>query len=419
MVLLIFFLIRVDSLPPIPDLSQVLFPEPHLWFEPSPKHLELGLYGGQYFGGLCDVAYKDMTFSLYYDDREDWDSIISTHGQTDYVISLPHLYMKPTIGGFYHKQNDEYRFLNPNLSLRTEVPWAFISSTISTELWQINRINYQEYTASADIIFDRIIYMPHFLINGIYSGKKLIPTITGKLHINKIHLSIGSLISKSFPSPMFNIQYLNPTLKIGARLMNGTVVQTLKQKFEPMLPLQYRISIPTESLKTSIVLDCKLDFYNHVIMCSAYYNSWYEKNVPEQGFIISSKKDVEEFKFHIALINNFKSKGMHIKNSLSITYTWLDSTIAFIPRHAVYDTINIGMGPIEITTAVVQYASRNGIIHDLPSMFLISPKFGYHFKRFTLFLKIHNATDEKEEIFDGYFLNGRQYAAGLKFESSF
>ncbi|MGB3340718.1 MAG: hypothetical protein WBB37_04475 [bacterium] len=419
MVPLLFFLIGVDSLPPIPDLSQILFPEPHLWFQPAKRHLELSVYGGHYFGGNCDLFFDNLDLFLQYEMCEDWDSLLTATGQASYNITLPHLFLKPSIDGFFHKRNDEYRFLAPELDAIIQLPWSFFSTAVNAELWQINTINYQEYTASADVIFDRVIYMPHFSISGIYSGKKLEPTITGKLHMSRVHLSIGSLLSRSFPSPIFHIQYLEPTVKIGAKFMNGALSQTLKQRFDPSLPLQYRISIPTESLKTSITLDCSLDFHNQIIAWSASYNGWYEKITPGEGFIISSKKDVEELNFCVAIRNSITSQDMHLNNSLNIIYTWLDSAIAFIPRHAVYDTLIIAMGPLEITASAVQYTRRHGVTHILPALFMINPKLGYYYKGFMVFFNVNNATDEKEEIFDGYFLNGRQYVAGLSFDYSF
>jgi len=419
MLTLLFFLINADSLPPVPDLSQVLFPEPQLWFQPAQKHLGLSLYGGHYFGGDGDLVFDDLDFSLQYELREDWDSLTTAGGQLSYSIPLPHLFLKPSIDGFFLKRGDEYRFLAPELGAQVQLPWSFFAGAVKAELWQINRISYQEYTASADMIFDRVIYMPHFAISGIYSGRKFEPTITAKLHINHVHLSVGSLISRSFPSPIFQIQYLKPNISIGAKFMNGALSKTLWQDFDPSLPLHYRISIPTESLKTSITLDCDIDFHDQIIALSTAYNSWFEKTAPSEGFIISSKRDVEELKFFVAVKNSIKSKNIHIKNSLNFIYTWLDSTVAFIPRHTLYDTLIIIMGPIEINAATVQYAARHGVTHSLPGIFTLNPGLGYHYKSLMVFFTVLNATDERDEIYDGYFLNGRQYAAGLSLDYSF
>jgi len=419
MLSLLFFLIGVDSLPPIPDLSQVLFPEPHLWFQRAERNLEISVHGGQFFGGDCDLNFDNLDFSSQYEMREDWDSLLTATGQASFAIPLSHLFLKPSMHGFYHKRIDEYRFIAPQLAAVIQLPWSFLTTTVNADIWQINTLNFQEYTASADLIFDRIIYMPHFVISGIYSGRKLEPTITGKLHINRVHLSIGSLLSGNFPSPVFHIQYLKPTLKIGAKFMNGVLSQTLEQKFDPSLPLQYRISIPSESLKTSIMLDCNLDFHDQIFAGKASYNSWYEKNAPGAGFIIDSRKDVEELNFCIAMKNSIRSRDMHLENSLNIIYTWVDSAIAFVPRHAVYDTLVIALGFFEIKAAALQYAPRQGVTHNLPALFLINPGIGCHYKGFMVFFNVHNATDEKEEIFDGYFMNGRQYAAGLSFDYSF
>ena len=48
---LLFFLISYDSLPPIPDLSKIKFPEPALWIEPKDNHIRLRGYAGDFYGG--------------------------------------------------------------------------------------------------------------------------------------------------------------------------------------------------------------------------------------------------------------------------------------------------------------------------------------------------------------------------------
>ena len=419
MVTLLFFLIRIDSLPPIPDLSQVLFPEPHLWMQPAEKRLSLSLHGGHNFSGECDFLYHNLDFYMDCDLQNDWDSIVTASGKVAYTIPLAGILIVPSANGFFYKRIDEYRFLAPHLDAIIQLPWSFLSSSVNAELWQINGLNYQEYRFSTDVVFDRIIYMPHFVVNGIYSGNNFEPTVAGKLHINHVHLSIGSLISRSFPSPIFRIQYLKPNLRFGARFMNGVLSQTLRQQFDPVLPLQYRISIPAESLKTSIELDCNFELNDQILSWRASYNSWHAKNTPSANFVINAMNDVEELKIYITLINSIRSNDMRLHNSLNVSYTWLDSSIAFIPRHAVYDTLLIIMGPVEISTSVTEYAQREGVTHALPAIFLIEPGFGYKYKGLTLFFKVYNATDEKDEIYDGYFLKGRQYAIGFKFNHDF
>jgi hypothetical protein len=77
------------------------------------------------------------------------------------------------------------------------------------------------------------------------------------------------------------------------------------------------------------------------------------------------------------------------------------------------------MGPLVIAAEAVHYAARDGVTDDLPVLFLISPSIGYQYKLFKIFLTMHNATDETKQIYDGYSLNGRQYAAGMIFKYAF
>lgn len=419
MIGLLLFLVSVDSLPPIPDLSRVIFPEPHRWLESAENSVELASYGGQYFGGLCDIVFKNFRLSALYDQRENWDSVISASGTLSYSIPLAHLFLKPSVNGLFHKRGDEYRLLCPNLDMAVNLPWAIIFATTNADLWQINSLNYQEYTAAVNLIFDHVIYLPHFEIKGIHSGKKLEPNLTGKLHISNLHLSVGSPLSQGFPSPTLNIQYRNPALKVGVSFRTGPLIRTLKQKFDPALPLQYRISMPVESLKTGLALNLKLDLYHHSFQIIGSYNSWREKLAPGQGFIIETKEDVEELNIRVTARDDFTYRNIHLRNSLWVTYNWSDTAIAFVPRHTARDTISIGIGPIVIAAEAVHYAARDGVVNDLPRLFMINPSVACRYKIFKVFLTMHNATDETEEIYDGYFLTGRQYAAGLVFSYTF
>jgi hypothetical protein len=417
----LFFIILIcsESLPPIPDLSQVLFPEPQLWSPAPQRYLGINAYGGQYFGGDIGLSLNNFDLSLQCDMREDWDSIITAKGGLSYFVSFPGFFLVPEVSGFYHRINDEYIFLKPGIRTTIELPKAYLLSDINGQIWQINTINYQEYSASIDLIFDRVIYTPHFSITGIYSGQKIEPVISSKLHINRIHLSVGSLLSRSFPSPIFHIQYMKPNMRIGAEFRSGAVPKTLEQDFDFTLPLEYRISIPTESLKTSIKLDCRLDLHDHGIMWGITYNSWYEKLVPSQGFVITSMENIEEIRCCFSLNNRFAAGNMSVRNSLHIAYTWFDSTIALIPRHAIYDTLTIELGPIELSAETKQYSTRSGTIYNLPALFVLTPALRLHYKQLSVFGLVNNVTDERSEIFDGYFLKGRQYAAGLSFEYYF
>lgn len=420
MFLLPFFLLSADSLPPLPDLSLVIFPEPPLWIESKENFIILSGYAGNFYGGDCNLNFQHLNISAHYEQKVDWDSLKSGSVMTSYSIPLPHLWLKPSMYGSLLQRNNDYKLLSPGLDFSSSLPWAIIFGRVNSDLWQINRTDHIEEETKLEIIFDRTIYLPHFEISHIYTNKRLKPKFTGKLHIRNLHLSIGSPIFYGPLSPCLELQYLDPKIKIGTEIKSGKVFKTLRNYFDPETPLKYKIPVPDESLKVGVSFKFKLDFFQHNLALHSSYKNWYSRLTAGDDFGISTIQDIQEINIIFSSKNNFIFKSINFGNVFYFHYNWVDYKIPFLAQYALYDTLNINYGLLDISLETKYLSNREGFLdRTLSPVFIINPIIGVKFNILKIFLSVHNLTDERKEIFDEYFLNHRQYACGIEINYKF
>ena len=415
----IFFLLSYDSLPPLPDLSKITYPEPELWIEPVDNYLILQGYTKDFYGGKFVIQLGRLYVSTQYEQKNEWDSTKFGSIRTDYSIPLPHLWLKPAINGYFVKRNDEYRLLIPSLNFSSTVPWMIVFGEFKYDLWQINQRNYAEQEGKIDIIFDQTDYMPHFEIAEFYTDNQLKPEVKTKLHIRNFHVSFGTPILHGFFSPGLEIQYLDPKIKIETKFKSGSVYKTLNQYFNPETPIKYGTSVPEESLRIGFGFDFKLELFKHFFNFSGCYNNWYARLITGNNYELTKVHDVQEANLSLFLKNNFEYRFLNLKNSFSTQYNWSDTSIPFLAKYDIRDTISIDFGAVEIASDLHYLRKRSGINKKLPGIAVLSPFFGLKYRFLKLFLIFYNITNEKAEIFDDYHISDRQYALGLEINYKF
>ena len=418
--IIVLFLLAYDSLPPLPDLSQVIFPEPPLWIEQKEDYLYLSGFAGEFYGGDCNIELRNSKISVFYKDGIDWDT--TKHGEikASYSMPLPHFWMQPALYGYMLERNDKYRLISPQFQFSSTVPWSIIFGSINLDFWQINGANNIEEEGKLGIIFDNTIYLPHFEIAGFYTNEKLKPKFTGKLHIRSLHLSIASPLFYSFPSPTLEIQYLEPMIKIATEIKSGEIYKSLKNYLNAEMPIRYRIPIPEESLKVGISFNFKLDLHKHYLSLHSNYKNWYCRLVTGSDFHLNTIQDIQEANIGLTINNNFHHKYFWFSNTLHLNYNWADNEIPFLAQYALYDTCTIDYRIFSINLETNYFSDRQGVFaRTLPRILIISPAVGLKYRFLRIFLSIYNLTDIRREIFDNYFLHRRQYAGGIELTYKF
>jgi len=414
--ILLILLFSYDSMPPVPDLSNVIFPEPPLWIEPGDNFFALNGHFGNFNAGNCDFRLQRLNITAQYEKKNEWDSIELGSFKGSYSLPLPHFWLKPSISGeIFQRDNKKYKLLSPNLELSSTLSRAVILGDLNYDLWQIDQRNYFEEDLRIGIIFDQMIYLPHIEISQNYTAGGLRLGFTGKLHIHNLHLGIGFLIFDDFPSPYFEVGYLNPKIKIESRIKRGSSFHRLRDFFRPDIPIVYNSGVPDESLKIDIGTEFKYELHHHCFSLKTSYKDWARRLVVGPDFEITKAFDVQETNTAMLLKNKFRLKSANLSKLVAVGHNWADVEIPFLPRYYLLDTLKLNYQFIEFSTTLRYLSQRNGIDKALYSCITINSTMGLRYKNFTTFIVVSNLTDEKKEIYDSYLLSGRQYAIGLKF----
>jgi len=416
---LIFFLIAVDSLPPLPILSDVLFPEPELWLEKIDNILTISGAAGDFYDGYYNLRFGNLNSSGYYKKGSDWFPSKQAGMKSSYSIPLTHLWVEPCFSGFFLDKVDYYEAVCPGLSFASTNPWSIISGRTEFDFWEINGMHHIEGKTKLNIFFDRLWFLPYFEINNFYINRGLKTDAAAKVHIRNLHLAIGSSISDAFPAPRLYLQYSIPGLKFSAGVKSGDVYKTLKERFTPNTPLKYRMAVPEENLRVGFELNISFEFLNQSLDITGTYNDWFNRLIIGKNFEIDYLEEVKEINIGIKLNDNLTFSRLKIVNGLRLDYNRADLEIPFMPEYLFCDSLSIEYGILNLCTEIKYLSRRNGLTQSLSPTMLVTPTIALQFRHFTLFTTIANATDYTDLLFDEYRLKGRQYAGGLKFHCKF
>jgi hypothetical protein len=337
----------------------------------------------------------------------------------DYSIPLHQFWIQPSVYGFFLDRNFTYRLLNPSLDFSSTFSWAVVSGKFSYDQWYCSSEYHSEHEGKLSIIFDQTPYLPHFEISEVYTGGRIKPAITGKIHVRNFHMAAGTPIADGFISPHLEIQYLDPKIKVETKFKSGLIYKRLRDFFDHENPQRYRIPVPDESLKLGIDLNVTLDLYEHIFGIYGTFRNWSIRLTPGENFEFVRLNDIQEATVSAVIKNTIHYGVLHITNALHAQYNWTDTTIPFVPEYAVIDTVNVRFAFIDISSDLQYQSGREGINNSLHEIFIINTDIGLKIKFIKLFMKIYNVTNENNELYDGYFIANRQYAAGIEIQQTF
>lgn len=409
----LFFLFSIDTLPPLPDPSKAVFPEPSLWLESISNFFNLSGYAGDFYGTNCKLKIQRLRVSAVYEQKNEWAPTNIAEISSSYSLPLPHFWFKPSMHGYTLERNDKYKLLDPGLNFASTLPRVIIFGKFNYNLWKINQNNYNEQTGKLEIIFDKTKYLPHFELSGIHGENFLKPKIIGKLHISNIHLGVGSLIYYGFPSPYFQIQYLDPRIKLETEIKSGLDSKSLKEHFDSEIPIKFSPPIPDESLTINIGIKINLDFHNHLLGFTFFYKNWNTKLSIDDSLKMVLINDVEEINTEFFLKNSFIYKSLELTNSLYCQSNRSNLNLPFTPIYSLIDTFDFDYSFLQVSIATKYLSKRDGINKTLPEIVIINPLVGLKYKFLKIFVSVFNITNKRNEIFDNYFINERQYAGGI------
>ncbi|MBN2620310.1 hypothetical protein JXB22_04390 [candidate division WOR-3 bacterium] len=417
--LLLLLLVSYDSLPPLPDLSQITFPEPPLWIHESDNIIHVTGGAGEFVFANGEIRFQDLAASGGYTDRLNWGNARYGKGTLSYTHGFPHLWIQPVLDGFSMKRDDEYFCITPGFNFATTNPWSVMRGLFGYTVWDINSFRFIEASTRFDIIVDRIVNKPHLSLQGIFTNDRFYQLFGGGVHIRDFHIMAISPVTDFFPSPCVSIASLHPSYRIISEIRTGAVLKPLSDRFDPSLPLHYTSAAPIESLRIAAHIGISFDLYDHTFEMRADYRNWYNRSVPAADFLLKETPDIQEVNVGLRVRNTIDQTHLHIRHTVYGCYSWSDSILPFRPRYTVLDTLGFEYRFIFAEIAFEYRAAHRGISTGLPSSLLVDPRIGVCYRVVTLFIAVKNSTGTQREYYDGYWTSARAFTGGVRFKTAF
>jgi hypothetical protein len=398
----------------------MVFPEPPLWIREQKNQVAFDIFAGDFYGGSGTLDTQNFHVDAQYAHTVDWYTTTSGSAALSYALPLPHLLLQPQLNARYTDRDHEYRLCAPQLALSSTLPWAILLCDVRGDFWLIDEVSSREGMLRAEMIFDKVHYLPHFDFTLLATENRYRPALAARIHVRHFHLALRSPVDEDFFSPELTIQYLEPQVKIETAFRSGVVYRPLSAYYDPTTPIRYSTPVPDESLAIGAYATATLDLYDHVISVSSAYESWDEYLVPGAHFVLRHMNDVQKVHVGVMLKNTFAAQPLKLQNRLYACYTWTDSIIPLVETYTISDTLDCAIKPFAFVHEFQYIGERTGITGQKHAAVLfLNSRLGVQYACATIFFAIRNLTDEKKLLYDGYNLAGRQYAGGVELQLVF
>jgi hypothetical protein len=414
MILIILVLTAYDSLPPLPDLSKSSFPEPDLLSVQPTNSLRFDGYAGQFLGADIEFCFRNLSIDAAFIRTNEWDSTDIGSASLSYAIFARNVWLKPRLMADAVERQDEYRNISPGIEFDIFSHSLVTTGDFEFNHWELNDETVREASGRVLFTFDRLSYLPQLEVAGIYTGQRAKTSLYTQVNVGNFHLRLGSLVNNGFPSPRLSIRYAVPYLSISTGFNSGVQYSTLISLFDPNLPVTYPKSIPAETLSLAADIAFEVKLSNHHFRLSGSYKEWLCRLDIGTDYMISQILDVREATLELSARNVARFDPICISNWLSIAYGASDSALAFKPDYSVTDTMTITIGMVELSADVRFVSQRSGLEKSLPSYYTVNTTLGLRLSFAKFYVAVNNITDDNSEIYDTYFMAGRQYAVGIE-----
>lgn len=414
MLLMLLVLTGYDSLPPLPVLSASGLPEPELWVRQLPNELRIDLFDGHFFGIDADLSVAKFALNGSFTKKNEWTSTDFGHGTTSCSFFLPGIWIEPRLEARLLRRVDEYLQIKPGADLTLFTPSVLAVGSFDWHRWLMNDQISHEVTGEIMLAFDRMRHVPQLTLAGMYLNDDLVPSASLRINVGDFHLKVGSLIRTVPFSPSIAITYAEPWVDITTRIRTGIKHNMTEELFEPELPLKYTSAVEAETLSMAAEVTAAFNLGGQELRFSGSYREWTYRLDIDSSYRLSGTREVHEFNLSLSARNRLSVAALHLDNSLHLLYNTSDSALAFVPGHSVIDTMAIRISIFELAGSMRYVPARSGILEELPGYCRLSAAAGIRIMILKCYVAIDNITDTRIEIYDGYFLTGRQYAVGTE-----
>ncbi len=414
--LLFFLFFNNDTIPPLPDISEMVFPEPPIFILPRENTLLFNGLAGNFYYLHWILKYNHLNLYSRIEQKGDWDTIRQVEVKSSYSLPLSHFWINPGFTIFYQRRDEKYQLLQPSLEFSSPLPWSILFGKFNYGFY---KNNFSEQTGNLNLVFDRYGYYPHLEFSFLHNQLLFQPQITAYLHLGLLHIGFGSLILHNFPAPIIEIKFLSPKIKNEILIRSGVEIKPFIDYFDPDAPERAFPPMPVETLKIKLGNQFKLSTRNHSFKVLSRYRYYSSRLTVDSLYNPILTGGIDEFNFIVGFENSLNLYKINLFNLLSFQYNRTNLRLPFIPNYSFNDTLRMGYKFLEFCIEMAYSGKRRGISKELKSLLLINVESGLRIKIFRFFFLIKNLTNKRDEIFDNYYLKGIQFAGGIGIRARF
>ena len=408
----LFFLIAFDSLPPLPAPTDLRCPEPTIQFNMNRDSLRAEAYFGRYYGGGISFARTGFSLAAAYARDEIWFSGADCGINTAAALPIEHLWLRPFFDGQWIKRTDDHWRLGAGIDVASDLPGFVLTSGIRLDRWHIPGVD-NEAVGYLSIFGDRFKIMPQADLNAIYRMGSWFPSVTARLHAGEFHIGLGSLLSRGFPSPRFDLEYRTLRIVLGIGIRHGVVHNPLTSYYDRDKPYRYRLPLSPEDLTLGIEGKCRLTIGSIQLGGDAALLKWRNRLAPDDSFYLNLAHDLDEWRVNLFFAVTETISRVKIRHALYLRYEKISKGIPDEPKYKILDTLALYCGPAYASLEIKYLHDREGSVRTLPRLILMNTRIGMRYKSFDIFGAVFNLANNREKIFEDYYPGSRQVVGGI------
>ncbi len=421
--LLTFFMIAVDSLPPLPSPFEVDITKIPRW-KPKANNFAAGFLAGNMIIGESGFSWAGKTFMINGQGRYSKDDgyISGKRGQGQFGFGCLHDKVMTKAGVYYLNRESitNYEVGKPELGVALAFANSVLTFDVEYHQGENQDFNFKEGKLSSALYFTGNLFNYKFSVDGM---KKLNDRTNYVIGIVLASRSIGRPFNFSFgPTFLFKRDKIFPSFsyKVGqelaifsGELATGPKFDFFDELLTANMPLVMSPDTLEQRLNFETINNLILTVGRQNLKLGQRYQRWQVRRTIADNWQVDYMPDVTEFGVDLIVENNIE----FIKNCLVLKFQAADRTIPFFSKYDVIDTIELSLKKeLAIVSSIAFKPSRPGLTGFLKEFFVISSGIHFDFRALTIVMRLENILNERHYMYDDINLLGRRFGAGVRID---
>lgn len=408
-------LLLADTLPPLPDLSTGVFPEPPVWIAGSPTDIRLDVHAGDEYGLLVRMQTSDISVRLDYDNKHTFDRLSIADAEASGVVLDRRFYVQPSAQYTANSGSGSIKVLTPAATAGLLVPHAVIDSKVAADQWWIDGSPYREEMGDIEITMDDLPTILQFGLRYCHRPDGGLTRVNGQVHVRNMHLGLWADAGNTFPSPTFEIAYRTSDIAVQSRVASGVSTRSLREFLDFEQPRTLSAYPPEETLRAQISVHGAYIGHRYHLAVSTTYSSW-QAHVTPAALRLVNTGPYDEIITDLGGGFTIQCRGLVLQPEIAAQHVWTDTPIVLLTPLRIIGQLRALYRSVAFTLAA-RYRDRR--LRDpagpyyLEPWYVVSPGIECIGRNVTVYGKVENLLDNRIMQFDNYPTPGRRFVAGI------